>query len=591
MAGGLLQIVTYGSQDLFLTGNPEITYFKVVYRRHTNFSSESVRVEFDDATGFGKTSNVVIPKIGDLIHKTYLEITIPKFSYTRQLEQSTIDELTDEVNKQQYNYNLAKTFISVNIAAYRAAYNLYLSNNVYYSNQMIDAITPLITAYESTTASTEFRQLIMDDYNAEVESVLEDGGILYRYDNITMHRGTLTGVQLGNICLKSVSSYWSSGSIATNVPKETTMQIINFLVENCKKLDEKYYDRLAATKLALIDAYNTNYKFAWVDKLGHSIVDYIEFSIGGNKIDKQYGLFLDIWHELMGKKAQEDVYNRMIGNVTELTTYDRTTKPEYTMQIPLPIWFCRFSGLALPMIALQYNDVNLRIKLRKFSECSYIEANNENTAVSLDDILENMSIDLTANVLIEYIYLDSYERKKFAQSSHEYLIEQLQINYDDYLIGTNYQVDLDFEHPCIGLIWVLQRNKFLQNPDGHTKCHWTTYTTEVDGTNNPILTSQISFNDYIRVDKFSANYFNYLQPYMHANNTPAVGINSYWFSLFPNEHQPSGTCNMSRLPKVRMQFTIDPFYYDNDEHYTISIFALNYNILRILGGMGNVAYV
>lgn len=596
MAGGLLQIVTQGSQDLFLTGNPEITYFKVVYRRHTNFASEAIRINFDDNTGFGNTCNVVIPKIGDLMYRTYVEITIPEFAYTRTLDQSNIDELTDEVSKLQYNYNLVKTFLSNNMAAYRAAYALYLSNNITYSTEMINAITPIITAYELLESSTEFQQMIMDDYNAEQSDVLENGGILYRYNNVTMIVNSLSTVQLGNISLKSIQNYWpsttSSGDITNsgNVDKSITMNIINFLIENCKKLDKKYFDKLSVAKKALEDAYSVNYKFAWVDKLGHSVIDYVEFSIGGNKIDKQYGLFLDIWIELMGKKDQAEAYNRLIGNISELTTYDRTTKPKYTMTVPLQFWFCRYSGLALPLIALQYNDVNMRIKFRKFSECAYIEGDSVNTPVSLDDILENMDINLEANLIIEYIYLDSAERRKFAQSSHEYLIEQLQINYDDYLITSNYQVDLDLEHPCIGLMWVLQRNTFLQNPDGHTKCNWTTYTTTLDGT-NPVLTSQMLFNDYERVEQLPYSYFNYLQPLMHANNTPADGINSYWFALFPNEHQPSGSCNMSRLPKVRMQFTVDPFYYNNDERYTFTIYAINYNILRILGGMGNVAYV
>ena len=130
MAGGLLQIVSQGSQDLFLTGNPEITFFKTVYRRHTNFSIEAINVNFDDETGFSKTSNLSIPKIGDLMFNTYIVMTIPEFQYTRTLDQTSINTLTDKVNKMQYNYNLVKGFLSVNSSAYRDAYNLYLSDNI-----------------------------------------------------------------------------------------------------------------------------------------------------------------------------------------------------------------------------------------------------------------------------------------------------------------------------------------------------------------------------------------------------------------------------------------------------------------------------
>lgn len=583
MAGGLLQIVSYGSQDLFLTGNPEITYFRTVYRRHTNFACEAVKVLFDDTVGFGTTSNVVIPKIGDLVHKTYVEITIPEFYYTRTLNQQTINELTNQVSSLQNKYNVLKSFLSVNIQAYRDAYDLYISDNITMSNEMIDIITTDFSTYISSQSETEFKQFIADDYNAEKQTILDNGGILYRYENMDN--------MLGNISLTSIANYWNPPTLSPYVvPKATTMAIINFLIENCKKLDKKYHDELAVAKTALLDAYNTNYKFAWVERLGHAIMDYIEIWIGGHKIDKHFGMWLDIWYELMGKKEQSTSYDKMIGNISTLTTYDRTTKPSYNMKIPLQFWFCRYSGLALPLVALQYDDVSIRIKFRKFSECSYIEANSTNDAVSLDDILENKNKDITANLLVEYVYLDSPERKKFAQSSHEYLIDQLQINYDSTLYDKTYALDVDFEEPCKGLIWVLQNENLLKNTDGHTQCHWTTYTSTYGGT-VPILDSYIGFAGYDRVMKLEYNYFNYVQPWQHAHNTPVDGINSYWFSLFPIEHQPSGQCNMSRLPRVRMQFTIDPYFYDNNVPYTLTVFTLNYNILRIIGGMGNTAYI
>lgn len=587
MAGGLLQIVTYGSQDLYLTGNPEITFFKVIYRRYTNFAMEAININFDDETGFGKTSNITIKKIGDLVYNTYVVMNIPSFNYTRDLNQQSINDLTDLYNKVLYNYNLVKDFLSVNMCAYREAYNLFLSDNITMSKEIIEAIENIFTNYDDI----EFKRMIIDDYNAEYQEVIEKGGILFRYENMTEQLGSAQHISYGNICLKSISSYWNdSDSNSSAVPKETTMNIINFLIKNCHELDKKYYEKLCNVKTLLDEEYKTNYKFAWVDKLGHSLIEYVEFFIGGNKIDKHYGQWIDIWYELMGKKLQEEHYWRMIGNIDELTNFDRTTKPSYELKVPLQFFFNRYSGLALPLIALQYNDISFRIKFRKFSECSYVEADSVNTPVSLDDILENMNIDMTASLLVEYVFLDSYERRKFAQSSHEYLIQQLQINYEDNLTDKTYQMDLDFEHPCTGLVWVLQRNSLLSNPDGHTKCQWTTYTTTTGGA-NPIINSQLSFNNYVRIDKLDSVYFNYLQPLMHCKNTPSDGINCYWFSIFPYEHQPSGTCNMSRLPKVRMQFTIDPFYYDNNEQYTITVYALNFNILRIIGGMGNTAYV
>lgn len=574
MTGGLLQIVTHGSQDLFLTGNPEITYFKIVYRRHTNFSMEAMLIDYDDLVGFGTTSHITIPKLGDLVHNAYLVITLPKLNFTRDLDQSEIDLLTQQYELMQTHYTIVKDFMSVNKTAFRTMHNLYLSNNVNASLEMMNAITNTFAGFNED----DIKNLISNDTQ-------EYDGIVFRYENIMMGGRP----QLGNICLKNVMDYWDDPSAdPSTISKDITMNIANFMMANCKYLDMKYFTLLNNSKKQLHDAYNTNYKFAWVDKLGHSIIDYIEFYIGGNKIDRHTGQWIDIWHELMGKRQHEEQYKKIIGDTPILTNFDRNEKPEYELKIPLQFFFNKFSGLSLPLVALQYNNVSFNVKFRKFSECAYIEGDGY---VNLNDMLENKNVDITSSFLIEYIFLDSNERRIFAQSSHEYLIHQLQVNYDDNLIGKHIFFDINFEHPCIGLIWVLQRNSLMQNIDGHTKCYWTKYVTNVDDITSPIYKSKLSFNNYVRIEDFHSTYHNFLQPLMHCKNSPSTGINCYWFSLFPYEFQPSGSCNLSKIPKVRFEYDIDPFYFDNNETYTITVFALNYNILRILGGMGNVAYV
>lgn len=580
MAGGLLQIVSYGSSDIFLTGNPEITFFKLVYRRHTNFSVESIRIPFDDPTGFGMSNNVDIPKTGDLINKLILEVTLPEIAIQRALNQTEINELTNAVSNYRNKYNLTKAFLSVNMTAYRDAYNLYLSDNITNSYEIMNAITADFSAYDDT----EFNQMIIDDYNIDKETVQETGAILFRYVNMS----SIEHSEVGNISLESVPNYWDTTE-ANEVPKETTINIIYFLLENCKKLNEKYQQLFLDAQTALAEAYKTNYKFAWVDKLGHSIIEYYEFWIGGYKIDKQYGEWLDIWYELSGKKEQQDSYFKMIGNISELTTFDRTTKPSYLMQIPIPLWFSNFYGLALPLVALQYNDVRINFKFRTFSQCAYIEDTGE--VVVLEDILTNLNEDMTANLLIDYIFLDSPERKKFAQSSHEYLIQQLQINYEEDILDKAYQFDIDLMHPCLGLVWILQKTSYMQNNDGHTKCQWTNYGFNSNGSGNPILNSQIIFCSYVRVENYNGLYFDTLQPYIANKNTPSDGINCYWFSLYPHEYQPTGECNMSRIKNVRLALTLDPRLYDNNETFKLTVFSLNYNVLRIIGGLGNVAYV
>lgn len=80
MAGGLMQLVAQGSQDVYLTTDPTVTFFKVVYRRHTNFAMESIEQTFSGAVDFGRKVSAIVSRNGDLIHKTYLQISLPALS-------------------------------------------------------------------------------------------------------------------------------------------------------------------------------------------------------------------------------------------------------------------------------------------------------------------------------------------------------------------------------------------------------------------------------------------------------------------------------------------------------------------------------
>lgn len=591
MAGGLLQLVIYGSQDLFLTGNPEITFFKIVYRRHTNFAIESIRVPFDDTVGFGTTSHVIIPKVGDLVYKTYAEITLPSFNYHRTVNSETINTLRGALTAATLNYEYVKTFLYYNLLAYREVYNYYISDNVVYSSEIYNKINEVFTPFHSGSppADTDFENLIESDYTNEKLYVMTNGGILFRYTNITETSPVGSMVNYGNISLESVNNYWSTND-PTIIPKQDTMNIIIFLLNNCSKLNKKYFDRYLTARKALEDAYDANYKFAWVERIGHSIIDYVDVKIGGDKIDKHYGIWLDIWYELTGNRDQENAYFKMIGNVPELTTFDRTIKPEYVLMVPLQFWFSRFNGVALPIIALEYHDVSVEMKFRKFSECAYVEADSLGTAVNLDDIIQDLGKDINVNLLIDYVYLDSYERKKFAQSSHEYLIEQLQVDFEENKLDPQLQLDLNFEHPCKELIWVAQKSLYTQNLDGHTKCQWTNYSTNDNKIGNPVIYSQLDFNNYNRIAKYGYQYFNYVQPYIAHRNTPCDGVNSYSFALSPEELQPSGTCNMSRIPRIRLYLTLNPTLYEQDISMDVKVFTINYNVLRMMSGLGGVAY-
>lgn len=204
--------------------------------------------------------------------------------------------------------------------------------------------------------------------------------------------------------------------------------------------------------------------------------------------------------------------------------------------------------------------------------------------------------------------MESNERKKFAQSAHEYLIETVQHNEFKNISKSKTRLNLDFKHPCKELIWVVQRDVYNTNSNSYTKTHPTTYSTSVAGTGNPITTSDLWLNGYPRVEEQEFGYFNYVQTMKHTN-TPADGVNVYSFGLNPEEHQPSGTCNFSIIPGVVMNVVLDTSIFttklsdirpditagsgsdvDVTTTVTIHVFCRAYNILRLINGYGGKAY-
>ena len=395
MTGGLMQLVAYGAQDLYLTANSQITFFKVVHRRHTNFSMESIEQTFSGTADFGKKVTVTVARNADLISKVYLRATLP-----------------------------------------------------------------------------------------------------------------------------AVSVSGASG-------------------------------------------------FKWIDEVGHFLIKSVEVEVGGQRIDKHYGTWLSIWSSLTTTQNHLAGYNKMIGNVSTLTTATTSDTSSYLLHIPMRFWFCRHIGLALPLIALQYHEVKFSIEFETFVNLVDSDFNEYVSVPSLGD----------TSLYVDYIYLDTDERRRFAQSPHEYLIEQLQFTGDESLSGVNNRVKLNFNHPVKELVWVVQNdNRKFSN-----------YTDADAGTgSNPCSTAKLQLNGHDRFSERNGDYFNLVQPYQHHTNVPATGINVYSFALNPEEHQPSGTANMSRIDNATLQLTLTANA--NASNPITKIYATNYNVFRVVSGMGGLAY-
>ena len=567
MTGGLLQIVTYGSQDLYLTGTPEITFFKVVYRRHTNFSMESFKVNFDDNVGFGLTSSVITPRIGDLIHKVYLEITMPAIEFKRN---DTSNDSFLAFDEARNDYEIVQAFMSINRRAFVGAFEIFIADNSLSTEDMINQVDEVFNDIANESKIQDFKNLILET----------DLDLLFTYEEISMQEIV--------------------DKIPSDEDKFVFIEAMRVGLDKSIKTQKQFFDDVINKRETFEDDTNDNLKFAWVERLGHAIIEEIEVRIGGYKMDKHYGDWLNIWYELTAKRDLQEIYFKLIGNVDEMTSFDRIPKPQYTLRIPLQFWFCRHSGLSIPLIALQYHDVTFHVMFRNIEDVSFIEANKSifisetEENIFLNEVVDRLSINIQANLAIDYIHLGRLERKKFAQSSHEYLIDQLQRQEHKDIRKSNIQCILNnFVHPSKELVWVAQQEKFTINDDGYTKLQWDNYSISDINKGNIITHSRLHFHSYVRIMRLSGNYFNYVQPYESHSTTPSDGINVYSFSLFPEKYQPTGSANLSRLSRIMLFMEFDEILFPEDgepEPINVRVYTRSTNILRLASGLGGLAF-
>jgi hypothetical protein len=430
MGGGLLQLIAYGAQDAYLSGNPQITFWKGLYKRHTNFAMEPFRINFNGQPNWGTKQTAIVGRHADLLYSTYVEVQLPYLGTDGQPAQ------------------------------------------------------------------------------------------------------------------------WNYGRSSSDI----------------------------------------------IDPLGFNLISHVELDIGGQLIDRLYSEYMFLWSSLTSDyfkslklstmlKGDLNTSNLRLPNPVGCSTgHGRPSLPN-TLYIPLMFFFTKNPGAALPLIALQYHEVKINVIWKDPLEI----AGNYNNVSKLPQAS-------SAALYIDYIYLDTEERRRFAQQSHEYLIEQVQFNEDVGISSPNQRIDLTFNHPVKELIWVVQ-------PRSYTDCKAAKKETRTSITtrllpyvyDKPAVYEQwIQMNGQDRLERRYGDYFSKVQPYQHHTGiSPGVGVYMYSFAIKPEENQPSGTCNFSRVDTATIVMTMDGSVVvdqGTDDTWNVRVYAINYNVLRIMSGMGGLAY-
>lgn len=378
-------------------------------------------------------------------------------------------------------------------------------------------------------------------------------------------------------------------------------------------------------------------KFAWIRRLGHFIIDYVEMEIEGQIIDRHYGMWMNIWYELTKKVGLVKGYDQMIGDISYLYEYNNIRKDGYIMYVPLYFWFCKSSGLFIPLIALQYNNVRLHVKFRSFDDIAYYEDGAEfvklidrKKADTKEQIIVGIKPELKCQVLAQYIYVEQRERQRIAKNRHEYLIDQTQFNGLIAVSSQNNETELHFTSPCKEFVWMQQLDEFVDGSLQNKEKQWYNYSTEpyvyssakykdkiknvinedskellVNGQvlykyTEPLVNgkyyqqptslinkSVIKLNGKPRVQlDLGPLYYSTRQSYDHHSHTGLSGINLYSYSFYPElVDQPSGALNMTKIDESSIATCSN-----TDGPAKLYVYAPNYNILRVLSGMSGLAF-
>ena len=326
--------------------------------------------------------------------------------------------------------------------------------------------------------------------------------------------------------------------------------------------------------------------YYWVNSIGHSIIKIIEVEIGGNVIDRQYGVWMEIWSELTVPLNKRDGYFEMIGK--SMNPINLNNNKELLLYVPLQFWFCKNIGLSLPLIALQDHEVRINLSLRNYNEL--IISSNGSTIIDSPN-KQQLNI-ISGNLEVDYIFLEEDERKIFVKNNLQYLITQIQV-YPKSLDTTNYDnviVDFNFNHMISELIWVIQNGNVLSSYS-YGGNEWFNFSTQpykngdVNGL-DPMIDGKFLIEGNELTETKDSKYYKIIVPYQRHTNVPNNFIYVYSFSLNPEEYQPSGTCNFSRIDSAILQMRLS----EELVKPIIQLFAVNYNILNIANGMAGVEY-
>lgn len=346
------------------------------------------------------------------------------------------------------------------------------------------------------------------------------------------------------------------------------------------------------------------YRFRWIDHIGHHLIETITFSIGGIEFDTQSGLWMHIYSELSEDGGRKVGLNKMIGhqsvtsaNDDVLQSLSTETKNATRLMIPLLFWFCRDVARSIPVVALLYQDIAVKIRFRPFADLCVCHKTGTGYVTSSEALTTTNPQLADCKLWINHVFVTKEERTEIAQVTHEYVTDSVQVAPAESISGVSARVRLPFTSPVKEIMWVVQKDEFVDgginqrsNFTDRLEDEWVTaaaalHSVDPAGSLNPVSAGKLMFTGSERFSERPGEYFSWSQPYDHHTNIPeSPGINVYSFALRPEEAQPTGHCNFSVVTDATMNMTLrwnDTSKKDCKAHF----FALSHGVLKVRGGV------
>lgn len=607
-----IQLAATGSADIFLTGSPQVTFFRSIYKRHVPFATESIENTFQGSADFGTRSTVTLQKSGDLAGALWLQIQLPDLTsyppFSPQARQASSAVVSSAYHSSQSSavivaglptsgtWNYASAMVSNSLATPSSLAPQISRVSASSANSASVFVSPAtgIDAVDHYTANVFFGNA--SSFQTKLFAGASGSTTLTVGNSINpVTVGNTWGVKVFGTYANSVNTTESEPVYFSSAPADATSNVLTAVSVAGLPFGPgtSWIATVAASSSGGAQSGSGTSQLVsnlkWTNNIGSALLSAVEYEIGGVRIERHTAPWFDMRQQLTESAEKKAGIDAMLLNYDDdydVWNWDKSSNGPATLFVPLRFAWNRLTSMALPLVALQYHDVKINFEFASFQSCV-------KSSQSLSSLAASPSLT-SIQCFVDYHFLDQAERVRFASNPSEYLVEIVQFQGAETLLGydspsgtvTNRKVTLNFTQPVKELVWVYQPYANYQ-PNPYTGNKWFDYDVTGNKSLEPFSAVQLQLNGHNRFAARPGQYFRQVVPYQFHTRVPSKKVYCWSAALNPEDAvMPSGSINMSRLDNVQLALTVDP----NVPTGRVMIYAVSWNVLRVSSGMGGLVF-